>query len=122
MVIGSVHSPEGSGSMTFTRESIRMSGFLRGKGLTANCKVSALRIGLPGTSLFKDCQYSIEWISNPLPEGEYTLTAEDKTIEMRHSKDGWHAIQAPVRAIPVTAEIGIAMITSPPEPSKTDLA
>ena len=101
--------------MTFTRESIRMSGVLRGSGLSAKCKVSALRVALSGTSLFKDCQYAIEWISNPLPEGKYTLTVEDKTIDMRHTKDGWHAIQAPAKAIPCAANREIDMTTPAPD-------
>lgn len=78
--------------MSFTREPIRVSGILRGSGGSAKCMVSALRVTLEGTRLSKVCQLSIEWISNPLPKGDYKLTFEDQTTPMRHSNDGWRAI------------------------------
>jgi hypothetical protein len=70
-----------------------MSGVLRGKGESARCNVSALRVTLSGTKLHIDCQHAIEWVSQSLPEGNYDLSIEGKTIEMRYSKDGWHLIQ-----------------------------
>ena len=69
-----------------------MSGILFGKGENARCRVSALRITLFGTKLHIDCQHVIEWVSQCLPEGNYDLSIEGKTIEMRYSKDGWHVI------------------------------
>ena len=78
--------------MAFTRDPVRMSGTLRGSGLTAQCMMTALRVTLAGTRLFKDCQLSIEWISKPLPEGNYSLTFEDKTIQMHYSQGAWKAI------------------------------
>jgi hypothetical protein len=79
--------------MTFTREPVRMSGILRGQGKTARCTVSATRVTLIGTRLSKDCQYVIDWVSKPLPMGDYKLALEDedRTVNMRHSKDGWRA-------------------------------
>ena len=74
--------------MAFTRDPVRMSGVLRGNGQSANCKVSALRVALSGTKLSIDCQYSIEWVSEPLMEGDYKLFVDDKTINMHFSKDG----------------------------------
>ena len=44
--------------MTFTREPIKMSGALTGGRRRVFCTVSALRVTLCGTRLFKDCQYS----------------------------------------------------------------
>ena len=79
--------------MTSTRERVTMSGVLRGKGESARCNVSALRVTLSGTKLHIDCQHAIEWVSQSLPEGNYDLSIEGKTIEMRYSKDGWHLIQ-----------------------------
>jgi hypothetical protein len=69
-----------------------MSGVLQGFGETAKCMVSALRVTLEGTRLFKDCQFSIEWVSRPLPEGNYRLQFDDKTIQMNFSKDGWREV------------------------------
>jgi hypothetical protein len=66
-----------------------MSGTLSAKGLTAFCTVSAMRVALSGTRLFKDCLYSIVWVAKPLPEGNYELSVEGKTVDMRHHKGGW---------------------------------
>jgi hypothetical protein len=71
-----------------------MSGVLRGKGKIAGCRVSALRLTRFGTRLHVDCQHSIEWISQPLPEGVYELSIEGKAIEMHRSKDGWRVVKA----------------------------
>jgi hypothetical protein len=70
-----------------------MSGVLCGKGESARCNVSALRVTLSGTKLHIDCQHVIEWVSESLPEGVYKLSIEDKVIEMRYSKVGWRLIQ-----------------------------
>jgi hypothetical protein len=71
-----------------------MSGVLCGKGESATCNVSALRVTLSGTKLHIDCQHVIEWVSQPLPEGVYELSIEGKTIETRCSKDGWQVVPA----------------------------
>lgn len=82
--------------MAFTREPVRMSGVLRGSGggETAKCMVSALRVTLEGTRFFKDCQFSIEWVSRPLPEGNYRLLFDAKTIDVCLSKRGWREVAA----------------------------
>ena len=69
-----------------------MSGVLRGKGESANCNVSALRVTLFGTKLHIDCQHVIEWVSQSVPEGIYDLSIDGKTIEMRYSEDGWRVV------------------------------
>jgi hypothetical protein len=69
-----------------------MSGTLSGPKGVAKCVVSATRVTLEGTRLSKDCLYVIEWISLPLPVGDYRLKVEGKTIGMRHSTSGWRSI------------------------------
>jgi hypothetical protein len=69
-----------------------MVGILHGRGETARCMMTALRVTLAGTRLSKDCQLSIEWISKPLPEGKYSLTFDDKTVQMHYSQGAWKAI------------------------------
>lgn len=71
-----------------------MLGTLCGNNEKAECTVSAVRVTLSGTRLFKDCQYVVEWVSKTLPLGTYRLSVEGKIIDMRYFKDGWHAIQA----------------------------
>jgi hypothetical protein len=75
--------------MPCTREPVRMSGTLSANGLTAFCTVSAMRVTLSGTRLFKNCLYSIDWVAKPLPEGNYKLSVEGKTIDMRYDKRVW---------------------------------
>jgi hypothetical protein len=77
--------------MTYTREPVRMSGTLHGQGQTATCTVSATRVTLQGTRLSQDCQYAIDWVSQPLPEGDYKLAleGEGRTVDMRLSEGGW---------------------------------
>jgi hypothetical protein len=78
--------------MTFTHDAVRMFGALRGRNGTANCMVSATPVTLMGTRLSRDCRYVIEWVSMPLPTGDYRLTMEGKTIDMHHSKEGWRTV------------------------------
>jgi hypothetical protein len=77
--------------MSFKRESIRMTATLCGEGQKAQCMVSATKVTLLGTRLTKNCEYVIEWVSRILPEGNYTLAFEGRTIDMRLSSDGWQA-------------------------------
>lgn len=79
--------------MTFSRDPVRMSGTLRGNSQIADCTVSAVRVALSGTRLYKDCQYIVQWVSKTLPLGIYRLSVEGKIIDMLHSKDGWRVIQ-----------------------------
>ena len=80
--------------MAFKHEPVRMSCLIRGCGESAGCMVSALRVSLVGTEFFKDCQFKIEWVSRPLPEGNYQLQFEDKIIRMNFSKNGWREAPA----------------------------
>ncbi len=75
--------------MTCTREPIRMSGVLNGNGFAAFCTVSAVRVALSGTRLFKNCRYSILWVAKPLPDGKYQLVVEGDTVQMRLSSGNW---------------------------------
>ena len=78
--------------MSCTREPIRMSGVMRGDKKSAKCMVSALRVTLDGTRLFKDCRYSVEWLSEPLPKGDYKLSLSGMIIGMRLTEVGWSPI------------------------------
>jgi hypothetical protein len=78
--------------MAFAREPVRMSGSLTGHNLSAQCTVSATRVTLLGTSLSKNCNITIDWVSRRLPEGDYRLLIEGHTVAMRNSKTGWQSI------------------------------
>ena len=75
--------------MTCTREPVRISGVLNGNGLAAFCTVSAVRVALSGTRLFKNCRYSILWVAKPLPDGKYLLSVDGDTVPMRLSSGDW---------------------------------
>ena len=77
--------------MTCTREPVKMSGVLNGGGRKAYCVVSALRVTLSGTRLFKDCRYSIDWVAILLPHGNYELSVEGMIVNMCYSEFGWRA-------------------------------
>lgn len=77
--------------MTFSRVEVKMPGVLTVGGRKVHCAVSALRVALSGTRLFKDCRYSIDWVATPLPHGDYKLSVEGVTVNMRYSERGWRA-------------------------------
>ena len=79
--------------MTYTREPVKMSGVLNGGGQKAHCSVSALRVTLLGTKLFKNCQYSIDWVAIPLPHGDYELSVEGIIVKMCFSERGWRTAE-----------------------------
>jgi hypothetical protein len=51
--------------------------------------VSAVRVALSGTRLFKNCRYSILWVAKPLPDGKYLLSVDGDTVPMRLSSGDW---------------------------------
>ena len=78
--------------MAFTREQVKMPGVLTGGGRRAFCNVSALRVTLSGTRLFKDCQYSIDWLATSLPHSDYKLSVEGVIVNMCYSERGWRLV------------------------------
>ena len=48
---------------------------------------------MSGTRLFKDCMFRVLWVSQPLPDGDYKLSIDDKIIDMRNSKGNWRATE-----------------------------
>lgn len=95
--------------MTCTREPVRMSGVLRSRQETANCMVSALRVTLAGTRFFKDCQYSIEWVSKPLPENDYKLSFCGQAVNMRYSQGHWRAMD--IRITEISEQTKLALVS-----------
>jgi hypothetical protein len=83
-----------------------MLGILRSDGEAADCMVSALRVTLSGTRLFKDCGYSIEWVSKPLPDGHYKLSFDGQTIDIRCFKGAWRAADPQTRKGSAQATLG----------------
>jgi hypothetical protein len=107
--------------MTYSRESVRMSGILRGQGKVARCTGSATRVTLLGTRLSQDCHYAIQWVSKSLPTGDYKLAleGEGRTVDMHLSKDGWYVnVQRLGLSIRWAPQYGPQSYKSPDEPKQ----
>jgi hypothetical protein len=108
--------------MTYTREPVRMSGTLRGQGQTSSCMVSATRVTLRGTRLTQDCQYAIDWVSIPLPGGDYKLAleGEGRTVDMRLSELGWHVtVQRSGQSVSWEPQFGPQSYKTPERPKQS---
>jgi hypothetical protein len=88
--------------MPCTQEPVRMSGILSGNMQTAFCTVSALRVSLSGTRLFKNCLHSIVWVAKPLPDGDYKLSVEGEHLDMRLCKGGWQETRVAIGEVKPT--------------------
>jgi hypothetical protein len=54
-----------------TRERVRLTGTLRGQGHEASCAISATKVSLGQIDSTCSPPFSIENVSEPLPDGEY---------------------------------------------------
>jgi hypothetical protein len=75
------------------RRRVTFSGVLRGEGQEAECTIAATEVSLPGTSASALCDYSVQTVSKPLPEGRYQLDARGETIKLRFRDGHWLADQ-----------------------------
>lgn len=75
--------------MASIREPVSFAGMLRGQGHEANCTVRATKVSLPGSSDFTYINYSIEGVSETLPEGEYQITVNGQVIAVRYQNGHW---------------------------------
>ena len=79
--------------MTFIRESVILQGVLRRGNQKAYCTVSALNVCLLEKRLSKNCLYSVQWVAKPLPDGDYHLLVDGKTIGVRYLKGQWQTTE-----------------------------
>lgn len=73
------------------RRRVTFSGILRGEGQEAECTIAASEVSLPGASASALCDYSIQTVSKPLPEGRYRLDARGEIINLRFCEGHWLA-------------------------------
>jgi hypothetical protein len=98
-----------------------MSGILRGQGQVATCTGSATRVTLLGTRLRQDCHFAIQWVSKPLPTGDYKLAleGEGRTVDMHLSKEGWYVnVQRLGLSIRWAPQYGPQSYKTPEEPKQ----
>jgi hypothetical protein len=72
------------------KEAVSFPGIIRGGGHEANCTVLATKVGLPGIASTY-CDYSVENVSKPLPEGRYQLFVNGETYALRYENGFWLA-------------------------------
>lgn len=75
--------------MASTKELVRFAGTIRGQGREATCTVSALKVTLGGAGVSAYARYSVEAVSQLLPEGEYQLFVNGQSFAMRHHGGHW---------------------------------
>lgn len=75
--------------MASLKESVRFAGIVEGQGRKASCTVSALKVTLPGAGVSAYARYSVEAVSQLLPEGEYQLSVNGESFAMRHQGGHW---------------------------------
>lgn len=75
--------------MASPAKKIRFSGVLRGQGHVATCTGSVTKTTEPVTGISAYTRLSIESLSEPLPDGDYQLTANGETIPVKHQGQEW---------------------------------
>jgi S-adenosylhomocysteine hydrolase len=75
--------------MASTRERVRFSGTIRGEGRMANCSVWATKVTLIGANDAAYADYSIDDVSDDLPDGDYSVTANGQTIPIARRNGFW---------------------------------
>ena len=80
--------------MPSIRERVRFTGILRSEGQEAECTVWATKVSLPGSNAVAYAKYSIQSVSKPLPDGNYTLTVNGEQYAVRCHNGNWLAASA----------------------------
>jgi hypothetical protein len=80
--------------MASHRESVMLSGLLKGMGREAECLVSALKVSLPGTNVSHYASCSIFSAPDDLPEGQYLVTFGGETTAVQKRDSYWVASQS----------------------------
>ena len=71
------------------KERVRFSGVLRGEGKGATCTGHVTKVTNPITGISAYTNYSIENVSEALPDGNYELTTNGETMRVRHKGADW---------------------------------
>lgn len=75
--------------MASTRERVRFLGTIQGEGRKAHCSVSATKVRLHGANVAAYADYSIDDVSEDLPDGNYSVTANGETISIARRNGFW---------------------------------
>ena len=74
---------------TSHRETVMMTGRLKGMGREAECTVSAVKLSLPLLNIWEYVNCDIHLAPENLPDGRYDVTFEGKTMEVKLLDGFW---------------------------------
>jgi len=75
--------------MASTRERVCFPGVIEGEGRTARCSVWATKVTLLGATVAAFAEYSIDDVSEDLPDGNYSVIANGETIPVARRNGFW---------------------------------
>jgi hypothetical protein len=75
--------------MTSNRETVMMAGQLSGMGFDAGCVVSATKVTLPQLNTSEYVKCDIHLAPENLPDGEYRVTFEGRTMQVKKQDGCW---------------------------------
>jgi hypothetical protein len=73
------------------REITIMNGILKGMGREEVCRVSGVKVSMPGTTVSHFAKLQITNAPNDLPEGHYEVTFNGQTDKVRKTNGFWLA-------------------------------
>lgn len=71
------------------RETVMMTGRLKGMGREAECAVSAVKVSLPHLNIWEYVNCDIHLAPENLPDGRYDVTFEGKTMAVKLLDGFW---------------------------------
>ena len=74
---------------TSHRETVMMTGRLKGMGREAECTLSAVKISLPLINIWEYVNCDIHFAPENLPDGQYEVTFEGRTIQVKKLDGYW---------------------------------
>ena len=74
---------------TSHRETVMMTGRLKGMGRKAECTISAIKVSLPQLNIWEYVKCDIHLAPEDLPDGRYEVTFENKTMEVKLLDGFW---------------------------------
>lgn len=75
--------------MASIRESVELSGRLKGMGRDVACSVTAIKVTLQGTNVYEYTRPLISGVYEDLPNGRYQLEFDRRVLPLRRQDRAW---------------------------------
>ncbi|WP_348261265.1 hypothetical protein P8935_15830 [Telmatobacter sp. DSM 110680] len=75
--------------MISSRETVMLSGTLRGATHEASCIVRAIKVSLPNLDIWEYVSAAIERAPSELPDGPYNVSFEGRTMKVKKVAGNW---------------------------------